>query len=675
MKNLNFKYLAAKNFICFGPDGIELNLTDYGNVVLIRGYNLDRQRTEGDDIDDDSEKKTASNGTGKSSIPEILVYALFGRTIKTPKKINHKDVINNKVKKGLYAEVQWGDYRVIRTRKPDSLRIWESAEGNWCDETEITLGGIPATQKLVEQKLGLNYETFVNVVVFTDNNAGAFLELDGPSKREIVEDLLSLDRFRDYYDVAKKERNSIKNNIKIQIEGYQYLLQALEAAKDRVKQLRDKDGKWKIEKKAELKQIEQLIEKKMKELATSDMGIALAEYHKSQDQIEKLNQESTELIEKDAKVKQIVSKARDTLGADSDKHQGIALQICELNQEMTDAQACIKRNQALIASLQNLEDGAKCPTCYGKIHKDNYAEVVMKAQETMAACDQELRKITEERSRIMIEQNAIKTTIDKCRQTIKLGEEKSATLSRQLVACRQEITRLSKISKPDSSSHEQLIEQHINKLKEEAHAKRNEIDGSSPFVDLLTSAEEEVATKSRECDDKKKEVERLEEELPYYEFLVDAFGEDGLRRFVIDGILPALNSRIAYWLQFLIDSKIKLTFNNQFDEIIERNPADGDPFVYHAMSGGERRMLNLSVSQAFAHIMMLNSGASPSCAFLDEVTTNIDQIGVQGVYNMIIELAREKQVFVTTHDHDLLEMLNGCDTIELQKKDGFTRLI
>ena len=132
---------------------------------------------------------------------------------------------------------------------------------------------------------------------------------------------------------------------------------------------------------------------------------------------------------------------------------------------------------------------------------------------------------------------------------------------------------------------------------------------------------------------------------------------------------------MAHWLQFLIDGKIKLSFDNQLEETIERNPSDGDPFVYHAMSGGERRRLNLAVSQAFAHIMMLNSGTSPSLVFLDEVTTNVDPIGVQGVYNMIAEIAKEKQVFVTTHDHDLLDLLAGCKTINLRKQNGFTTLV
>jgi len=143
---------------------------------------------------------------------------------------------------------------------------------------------------------------------------------------------------------------------------------------------------------------------------------------------------------------------------------------------------------------------------------------------------------------------------------------------------------------------------------------------------------------------------------------------------VVDGIIPELNNRINYWLQFLIDNRITLKFDNELNEIIERNPVDGDPYIYHAMSTGQRRRLNLAVSQAFAHVMMLSTGAVPSIIFLDEVTTNVDPVGVQGIYNMICELACDRQVFVTTHDPDLLRMLQTADVLQMVHEQGFTTL-
>jgi ABC-type multidrug transport system ATPase subunit len=93
------------------------------------------------------------------------------------------------------------------------------------------------------------------------------------------------------------------------------------------------------------------------------------------------------------------------------------------------------------------------------------------------------------------------------------------------------------------------------------------------------------------------------------------------------------------------------------------------------MSGGERRSLNLSVAHSFAYVMMLSCGCNPSILWLDEVSSNIDSVGIEGIYNMIRELAKEKQVFITTHNQHLLELLNGCDKMQLEKRDGLTKLL
>ena len=92
------------------------------------------------------------------------------------------------------------------------------------------------------------------------------------------------------------------------------------------------------------------------------------------------------------------------------------------------------------------------------------------------------------------------------------------------------------------------------------------------------------------------------------------------------------------------------------------------------MSAGQRRRLNLAVSQAFADVMSVTAGCSPSLMFLDEVTTNIDPLGVQGIHNIIHALSEEKQVFITSHDQDLIKMLEGSDVIQLIHQNGFTKI-
>jgi DNA repair exonuclease SbcCD ATPase subunit len=265
-------------------------------------------------------------------------------------------------------------------------------------------------------------------------------------------------------------------------------------------------------------------------------------------------------------------------------------------------------------------------------------------------------------------------SIEQLEGGIQRVRDKLSNVTKTLSNLNERLSIYSRVPRPNVDAAHLVLEKEIEELKNQALKKKSEFEGPTPFAEILEKAEQELSKKEGECKSKKEEINKLQEELPYYDFWVGAFGDTGIRKFIIDGIIPALNSRLAYWLGYLTDGMIKIDFDNELNETIRREPVDGDPFVYHAMSGGERRMLNLAVSQAFAHIMMLSSGARPSFTFLDEVGTNIDTIGKEGIYKMICELAKDKQVFVTTHDNYLMDLLKRHDEIQVEKKDGFATI-
>ena len=136
--------------------------------------------------------KISSNGTGKSTLQEIICWTFYGQTIKAPTKIKVDDVIHNLIGKKCRTAVVVDNWRIERGRKPNYLRLWESDKHEWNDSTELTLGDMRVTQKKIEEIIGLSYKAFVNICVFTDDQSSCFLECDTQAKREIVENLLSL---------------------------------------------------------------------------------------------------------------------------------------------------------------------------------------------------------------------------------------------------------------------------------------------------------------------------------------------------------------------------------------------------------------------------------------------------------------------------------------------------
>lgn len=677
MINLKFEYIRAENFLCFSD--VEIDLTKFGNIILVRGIDIDRARqpiidrfTAGElDSDDEQELRKVSNGVGKSAIAEIIVYALYGKTIK--EKLGHEDVVHNRVGKKLRVEVIWGNYRIVRSRKPTSLRFWESADHIWDDTTEITLGGMPATQQLIEDKIGLSHQTFINTVIFTDNNNGSFLECDTPKKREIVENLLSLSAYRQYSDKAKEKRNQFKDIISSMARDYQDLLSTLELLKKRVIQVVQQENEWKKQKQAEYVKIENFITAKNEQLASTDSGIALSKYNEAQEKINKFTDLIPDYQIKLEKIKTIASDVSSKISELKIEKNSSYLKWQEIGSQIKSLTLQITTSKSTINSFEG-KKGTICPACLGKVNEENFSTVVKSEQQKVMENESKCKLLINSREEFSNKVNEIQNKLDSLQKTLGIAEDKKREFEQQITKTQKEISVLTSVKKPETGIDEKVIESQIEELKRQLDNKKLEMEGPTPYVEILKNSNEEVDQKSKECQLKKFELEEAEKEIPYYEFWVKAFGDSGIRKFIIDGIVPALNSRISHWLQFLIDGKIKLTFNNELEPIIESNPSDGDPFIYYAMSNGEKRRLNLSVSQSFAHIMMISSGASASLVFLDEVSTNIDPAGVEGVYNMIQELAKTKQVFVTTHDRDLQEMLIGAECINLVKKGGFTNL-
>ena len=249
MRNLRFKFAAAHNFLPFGGEGIQLHFDKYKNIVLIRGTNLDSRPADSRHADDE---RTCSNGAGKSSIQEIITYALYGKTVKRPEKLGANDVVHNKVGRDARVELIFDDFRIVRSRKEggndkkNSLRLWESTDGTWDKTTEITQGTMAATQEKIESIIGLSYEAFVNISVFTDDQRACFLECDSRQKKEIVENMLALGAYRGWFDNAKVLRKEIKTGIDIKAKEYSLLLATKEDASRRLGLTRKRRGSGSI---------------------------------------------------------------------------------------------------------------------------------------------------------------------------------------------------------------------------------------------------------------------------------------------------------------------------------------------------------------------------------------------------------------------------------------------
>jgi DNA repair exonuclease SbcCD ATPase subunit len=666
MRNLNFKKIKASNFLCFGEKGIELDFNDLKNIVLIKGINHDVVGEGG---------KFSSNGSGKSSIPECIVYALYGKTIKSPKKISHKDVINNKSGKKLSVELCFDDYKIVRTRKPDSLRVWKSDANVFDESTEITLGGMPTTQELIENIIGLSYESFLNVCVFTDDNGSSFLELEPNDKRKIIENLLNLEKYRNYLETVKILLKESKDFLKTTAIELSLVESNKLTAENNVASIKKNIQIYKDNLKLEIEKIKNQIDFLKNQIQDSSYEEELEKYNEAQLKLEKINNSIKELSKKKDEVSEVYKKLITDVQEKMNEKLKKESECNQIVQECKNVESNISLIQNKIDKFKNIKPNMVCDKCYGTIKPENYKDVLRESESEKVLLLEYLEKKIKEKDELKIVLIERTKKLDDVNVSVEKVEGFNKKIYNQEKIYSESISELRKIKRPEQSNNDLVITEKIKTLSETLAEKENLNSQDSPHQDLLDSNLENLQSLKDKFNLIKEKIKAAEEKAPYYDFWTEAFGDNGIRKIVVDEIIPALNSRLEYWLQVLIDNKLEIKFDDSLNETIVKYPNNDKQLIYSVLSNGQKRRINLAVNQAFAHMMMLSHGISPNIIFLDEVTTNIDQIGVQGIYNMICELSKEKKVFVTTHDSDLLSLLYGCETISLEMKNGETKIL
>ena len=487
-----------------------------------------------------------------------------------------------------------------------------------------------------------------------------------------MENLLSLGVYRDWFEKAKEKKKDIKTKIESEAKEFALFVNNQEDAEQRLQLTMEKDAKWLEQKNKEKKELKSRLEDAQKRLrGASDVGEALLIYQEAQDRIQKINEEIPKI---ESQKKDLQEKLTLVHGKESEQKeyaQEFLEKFNELSREVKNRIEEKKKLSQEVEAIKKEEPGTKCVKCKGVISSKNIEEYVSGLSESIESVDllakSKLPKLKEMEEGLA----ELKSKQEKLKGMKSQIEEKIALLEVEAEKLRKEFLIKSKVKEPRASENELLLKQKIDEILEQI--KKIELENESPFKDILINDEDQLNKIKSVLKEKKENIKSLEDKVPYYDYWISGFGEQGIRKWVIEGIIPDLNNRINYWLQFLMDNAITLSFDNELQEKIQRNPPDGDPYIYYAMSTGQRRRLNLAVGHSFAYITELSSDSVPSLIFLDEVTTNVDPSGVIGIYKMIKELSENKQVFVTTHDQDLIRMIESESKLQLVHENGFTK--
>ena len=616
MSNIYFRRIKIKNFMSY--DTAELRL-DTPGYILVKGENHN------------PEDSASSNGCGKSTIFNAIVWAITGHTV-----TGLRDVSNIYLPGETYAEIEFECnskvYVIKRSKSPSNLKIFINGE-------DMSGKGTRDSEKLLKEYLPEITDSLINSVIilgqglpqrFTNNTpAGRKEVLENLSKSDFMIDdikqrlanrkeMLSLS-LREY------ENNFVENDGKIDVTKLNLL--SLEGEFNRIS---DTDS---------LKEeLTILSEKLANESAKKNSLIS-----EQQVKLEKSKLITEELLNiqknKDEELKNL--ELEDTFD--------ISNLIHEVEWE-------IKSKAQEIARLEAVSD--ICPTCGQKLPN------VVKIDTTPLKEEIENLKLDYETYKDMLS----KALLENKQLTDEIANKyalKQAELNDELTDCNKRLVFLNseiisctndiQIYSNEISSKNARLEA-IDKDIEELRVK---IEDQKQLIEALT--QENIVIDNK--------IVSINEHLDVNAKMMTAVKRD-FRGFLLSNVIDFIDTRCKKYslevfgtnnLNFALDgNSISITYDGK---------------EYESLSGGEKQKVDVILQLSIRDMLCLFLNFSSNIIVLDEITDSLDVIGAQKIFNLISNNLNDVEtIFIISHHTDFEIPVDGEINI-VKGDDKISRIV
>ena len=339
-----------------------------------------------------------------------------------------------------------------------------------------------------------------------------------------------------------------------------------------------------------------------------------SEIDKIKADMESKKEEYAQLKEKSQKVKEKEKELSEEL--ETEKRQYIILQ--------TD----IKSVQRDI----DLYDSGKCPTCATPFDSDHFVSL----RQTLVDKKKSLESVKGE-----LESNI---------KNIKEKQIKLEGISEKVTRSFNDITYFLKNCKS------QIDKLELKKSKEDGKSSEN----INEFYKTIEGLEDKKSTSSNGMSISK------EKEL-YYKELNKIFGEDGVKKSIISGIIKPINHFISENVK-----KMGLHFTVQLDETFSAEIKHlGSVIDHETLSTGETKKINISI--LVAYLKLIRTKKFINILFLDEVFSSIDLEGIESILILLKSFANDYNVNIFVVHHAILNQ-ELFDRIFHINKEVFTSI-
>ena len=554
-----------------------------------------------------------SNGAGKSALLEAPVWAITGRTIR--ERCKGDDVILLGSKGGAVVDCTVTGPKTVRVVRHRGHATHANKVFLYVDGKDVTRGTSAQTDLAIESELGLDFTTFLNTVAFGARaEVRSFFFANDADRKAVMDKLLGLGAFARANVLARSRMRAKVSELDPLMNRQMAIGFALEEKRDSLKALLAIPGVDPIElqeAKVAVKNLERRVEE-----ATTSVNAARADLDAAQrDHAHRMRVHDNAVA--------AFHRAQSSARAETSK----------LDEQARAARALSKSLRERSDKLLRLA-GDECPTCRQSVDKPAAKHA---AGFILAEADEQDR-IAAERTAEADRLRAI------AKQSVLPSPPKADTLKTHEVdfSLRQEDLSSAKSALAAASSRLEVLQSNESKSKSRIGALQSAI--SDLQEELSGNASAQAAVRA--------DISRLE-------FWVQAFGNGGVKSFVIESEIPRINAIATNYARRLLGKgafvkisptrKLKSS-DEQREELLVEAGIPGCAQSYAGASKGQRHRLDLALILAFRSVVAARSACPFDQLFADELFDGVDATGVDCVVEILQEISAECPVVLVTHD-------------------------
>lgn len=648
--NIKFESVDIENFRSI--EKAEIKLENQGTVI-VKGIN-------------EYEDKATSNGSGKSSIFEAIIFAIFEETSSGEKDVSNR-ILNNGYTVTLVFYIDSDKYTICRQCKNNKTSVVFLKNG-----VDISARNKTDTNKLILQTIGISKSIFLDSVFLSQNANTNLASLSPTARKERLEILTNTDSaITQFKDKLKDIQTMYENNcVNDQLE-----INKLTGIKEaNIKQQNDIQSKidqinLEIER---LKQLGDLneIEKQIYEKDTID----LPDIEQAIDSI------TVCISEKEQEISNLRLQGENNIKQKEDldrQKQDKLAEWTRVNAEIDKnklSNHLIEQNILKIqADIENIKNSDKCPTCGRKLENADETHIQQTIQKYSADIQIEQNKIDEnnkesaELSKKLqdIEAEGTQLNTDIIKISALVEEHKQLVNNKELERKDLVLEQQNLYHKKDECQLE------INNLKaKKEQLLKTQINNINEFEEMLNKLKQEMVN----IDNQIKVYENQ------YTFDNDLVGtvKNSIQMVTKEFRTYLLQNSLQY-LNKLLSTYSSQLFSNSTDiiKIVEDdtklNIKLGNA-TYESLSGGERTRVNIALLLAQKSLANIVGNISCNIIILDEILGYCDSKAEENVINLLTqELETLESIYMVSHK----EIPIGYDTelIVIKDKQGLSRII